>query len=84
MFIPDKTTKRGGGVKNCQFWDDIVYGRPPNGMAIMLVKNPSVYCEEEDYDNDVAMCFWWKALNWSIIAQTLVFTLHQSQNAEDL
>ena len=23
-----KTTKKGEGVKNCRFWDDIVYGRP--------------------------------------------------------
>ena len=25
-----KTTKREEGVKNSQFWDDIVYGRPPS------------------------------------------------------
>ena len=53
-------------------------------MAMILVENLTVGCEYKNCNNDVAMYFWWKALNLSIIAQTVVFTRHQSRNAEDL
>ena len=40
-----------------------LFGRMHNVMAMILVENPTMGCEYKNCNNDVAMCFWWKALN---------------------
>ena len=43
VLLSRKTTKRGEGVKNCRFLDDIAYGRPLMGHDLITIGHKGTY-----------------------------------------
>ena len=44
-YLINKKDNKGGGVKNCQFWDDIVYGWPlSGGIPVIMKETPYPNC----------------------------------------